>query len=440
MARRADDRSQLLDDVLACVRDALVVTDREGAVVAATRTAEYRLGAPGGLAGTALTRYVDVPANDRVERALKKEGLPPPLPVRPRGPDDDTDVFTPVWERGQTVIWRIEDEEAQREPLGPVATMIEALTDAVVAVDPLLVVTTANRAARRLFNAAVGERLTDTWHGFGLGAFVRRLFDAEALHGEAFVEDADGSSFSLTGLPSADKTMAIVVTVDSTARALRERLEREFVANAAHELQTPLTAISGLVDALTGETVLDEEVTARFNAHLRRETQRLVRLVDAMLLLARVSAAEPEHEPVELAPLLRQVGAAAMPAPGVELVVDAPADLVAHTHYGLLEAVLVNLVQNAARHTVEGRILLIARGTRRGITIEVRDTGPGMDAATRARVFDRFFKAGVRREGFGLGLAIATQAAAALQSHLELDSWPGVGSVARIVLPHEGRR
>ena len=220
-------------------------------------------------------------------------------------------------------------------------------------------------------------------------------------------------------------------------RAVRERREREFVANAAHEMRTPLTAIIGAVQALQAGAVGIPEERERFMSHLGREAARLARLSDSLLVLAQIDGTRPlPRAPVSVLEVLEDVAADLAVAPGVEVVVEGDAELVVTTNQGLVERVVANVAENAAKHTTAGRVTLSARRDGDAAVVEVRDTGPGLDAATIERAFDRFYRAGERSaDGFGLGLAIARQAAAAVGGSIALTSAPGSGTVARLVLP-----
>lgn len=115
--------------------------------------------------------------------------------------------------------------------------------------------------------------------------------------------------------------------------------------------------------------------------------------------------------------------------------VDASPAATLVSNAGLLERVVANLADNAVKYTPSGRIVLHAARDRGVVTIEVRDTGTGIRPEIAGRVFDRFFRGGDRsRDGFGLGLAIAARAAAALDGTLTLDRAPGGGTVARLTL------
>jgi PAS domain S-box-containing protein len=231
---------------------------------------------------------------------------------------------------------------------------------------------------------------------------------------------------------------AVAVFMDVTARERRERAEREFVSNAAHELQTPLAAIVSAVEVLLGGGQDDADARARFLAHIDREANRLVRLVRALLVLARAQVASDEiaTSAVGLRPLLDDVALTVRPRPGIEVRVRCPPDLAATTNRDLLEQALVNLASNAARHTGEGAIVLSARAVTGGVAIDVADSGAGLPAGDVERLFDRFSRAEPRTpDGFGLGLAIVRDAVTALGGTVSLRPRRGGGTVARIVLP-----
>ena len=232
--------------------------------------------------------------------------------------------------------------------------------------------------------------------------------------------------------------------VEVEARRVREerdRLEREFVANAAHELRSPLAAIVAAVDALVLGAKDDPVLRERFIGHLGREAERLTRLTQSLLLLARIDdERDLPRTRVCLRDVLRAVAESVRPLAAVPVEVAAvdPA-LVAHTNGDLLERALANLADNAARHTVTGHVGLSARAVPGGVAVEIEDTGPGLPEGSEGRVFDRFWRGRARTaDGFGLGLSIAAQVARALGATLELERRPGGGTVARVTLPVDG--
>jgi signal transduction histidine kinase len=108
----------------------------------------------------------------------------------------------------------------------------------------------------------------------------------------------------------------------------------------------------------------------------------------------------------------------------------------ATTHAELAERAVLNLAENAVKHTTRGHIVLSGRGDAQGVVLEVADTGSGMTVEETARATDRFYRGGGRDgDGFGLGLSIVRQIAGALSAEFELESRAGEGTVARLVLP-----
>ena len=317
--------------------------------------------------------------------------------------------------------------------------LLERLHEGVVTVDQELVVHFANAEAQRLLGRlAEGDALPDPWDGFSLREFAAALFDEHAGLEQAHVRPDDEQALAVVGIPAQPEGDTVLIVLDDlTEQERRELAEREFVSNAAHELRTPLTTIIGAVDVLQGGAKDDPVERDRFLAHIEREAERLARLARALLTLARANAGQerPQIETVALATLLQDVADEVRPAPGVELAVECPPDLLAAVNRDLLEQVLRNLGENAAKHTPSGRIVLRAFAQGRAVHVEVEDTGVGMSRETQQHVFDRFFRGRDRvSEGFGLGLAIVHRAVRSLGGRVELDSAPGEGTRVRIVL------
>ncbi|MDQ3894652.1 MAG: PAS domain S-box protein [Actinomycetota bacterium] len=225
-------------------------------------------------------------------------------------------------------------------------------------------------------------------------------------------------------------------------REQREQLEREFITNAAHELRTPLAGFIAAVEVLEAGAIDDPANREQFLDHLKREARRLARLCDSLLLLARAqSATGLPREPVQVRSLLEDVAATLHVHDGVAVEVRAPKTLAAETHRGLAELVLANVAGNAAKYTRTGAITLRARAATSKVVVEVGDTGPGMTASTAERAFDRFYRGGRRTaDGFGLGLSIGKQAAAAIDGELTLEAAADGGALARLVLPRAAGR
>ena len=226
----------------------------------------------------------------------------------------------------------------------------------------------------------------------------------------------------------------LLVVRDRTDELKRQEAEREFVSNAAHELRNPLAAISSAIEVLNSGAKDDPEAREGFLERLAFDSERMKRLTQALLTLARVEAAgEREEAQVVDVTLAAEEAATAVERPeGVELVSEVAPDLVAEGDPVLLRQVLVGLLSNAARHTSKpGAVTL--RGSRDEggvITIEVEDTGKGIPAAEQDRVFERFYRGSgaVEGHGFGLGLAIARRMVNVMGGEIGLRSTPGQGT------------
>jgi signal transduction histidine kinase len=329
------------------------------------------------------------------------------------------------------------DLEAERDRL---RQLLEGLHEGVIALDRELRIVFWNGAARSLFQEyplEAGEPLPEPWRGFPLRTFATELFDGTAVLQARVV--ADEHIFALTGIPARPGTSdAILVLADISERERRERAEREFVTNAAHELGTPLTAIRASLEVLQGGAKDDPVERERFLTLIERQTLRLGRLRRALLALAR---AQTRHEPlrleaVPLGDLLHRV-ALEIGAGDVELRVDADDDTVAFAHPELLEQVVVNLVENSLRHANATEVELVAARLESGlVAIEVRDDGKGIGPDERERLFDRFYRGNGTEngDGFGLGLAIVREAVRAVGGTIEIASGRDGGTVVSVVL------
>ena len=327
-----------------------------------------------------------------------------------------------------------EQLRAERDRLG---RLLEQLQEGVVGVDEQLVVRVANARARESFGVRLDAGLPEPWPDFSLRDFAQRLFRGDAAVAEARVDTDDDRALSVVGVPAGSSELAVIVLTDITEQERRERAEREFVANASHELRTPVSAITSAVEALqSGATEVPAERDL-FIDLIGRQAGRLGRLTRSLLILARAQTREEpiQLEPVSLMPVLDEIVASSTVPAAVSLSVDCPADMVVLAQRDIIEQVLANLLGNALKYTPEGAVAVSARQEDETIVIEVSDSGPGISAAAEPRVFDRFYTGGNgRRQGFGLGLAIVRDAVRALGGTVEIDSKPGHGTTARVIL------
>ncbi|MFN8892177.1 MAG: sensor histidine kinase, partial [Betaproteobacteria bacterium] len=239
------------------------------------------------------------------------------------------------------------------------------------------------------------------------------------------------------------------------ARALRQRNEQlesldrlkdDFMGSVTHELRTPLTSIRALGELMRDEPGMPEAQRQRFVGIVVDESERLSRLVNQVLDLAKIEAGQADWRPerLDVVPLLARAAQAAdglFRARRAELRVDAPARAPAvEADADRLLQLLINLLANAARFVPEGRGRVVLRlvVAARTLTIEVQDNGPGVPLAEQATVFEKFRQAGGPREragGTGLGLPISRRIVEHFGGRLWLASRPGEGATFGVELP-----
>ncbi|HXD56389.1 MAG TPA: HAMP domain-containing sensor histidine kinase [Thermoleophilaceae bacterium] len=203
----------------------------------------------------------------------------------------------------------------------------------------------------------------------------------------------------------------------------------QFIANASHELRTPIFSIGGFVELLRDEDI-DEETRKEFIWLMGEQIERLQKLAVSLLDLSRIDAGSLELNPeeVDLSELVREVAGEFTPAVGrheTELDLVLPEEVEAICDRERVAQIVRILLDNALRHTPRGTRVEVAAGRENGTAqLTVSDRGPGVSAVISDRVFERFYTGDAVR-GSGLGLAIARELADRMSGTIELDSKPG---------------
>jgi two-component system phosphate regulon sensor histidine kinase PhoR len=240
---------------------------------------------------------------------------------------------------------------------------------------------------------------------------------------------------------------ALIVLSDMTELRRLENVRRDFVANVSHEIKTPVTSIRLAVETLQSGAMNSAKDRERFLNVIQRHAGRLETLIEDLLRLSRLEQ-EEGREGVEMTEgRLRPVLEAALrsveiqaQAREVHLELACPEGLTARLHPALIEQAVVNLLDNAVKHSpAGGTVRLSAAAGNEEAVIEVQDQGPGIDPVHHARLFERFYRVDKARSrqqgGTGLGLAIVKHIAQAHRGRVSVESAPGRGSTFRLHLP-----
>ncbi len=224
-------------------------------------------------------------------------------------------------------------------------------------------------------------------------------------------------------------------------RAASEARLRQFVADASHELRTPVTTIRGYAELYRAGALDDAGELSEAMRRTEQEAVRMGSLVGDLLRLARLDEGRtPTTVPVDLAVLgADAVRDALASAPGREIILEAPAAAVVSGDEDGLRQVVANLVGNALVHAPDSPIRVRVSVAGERAVLEVADDGPGMADADAARAFERFYRADASRSrqhgGSGLGLAIVAATVHAHDGRVTLSSEAGTGTTVRVELP-----
>ena len=367
-------------------------------------------------------------------------------------PDTASPATDGLWAE---VLYRMEKllrarQGAQQKASSDLAQMLEAtrnLPDGVVILDQSQRIQWLNPAAERLLglspNRDVGQFVMYLVRD---SRFVEWLGNADFSH--PLTLDAPGQrnktlSLQMVPLPRSQK---MLLARDITELARVESMRRDFVANVSHELRTPITVIVGFLEAFEDMPKPDPVEFRKHIPLMREQSDRIRRLVDDLLTLARLeSEPETKDETVDLPALARRLADEAHTMSQgrhrVDLSLDSEARLIGNGQE--IYSALANLVSNAVRYTPAGGCIGLrwAPGEGGTLVFSVTDTGEGIEAQHIPRLTERFYRVDRGRSratgGTGLGLAIVKHVLQRHQARLRIDSVEGKGSVFSAVFPAE---
>jgi two-component system, OmpR family, phosphate regulon sensor histidine kinase PhoR len=323
-------------------------------------------------------------------------------------------------------------------------TLLNSMEDAVVAVSPKREVAWFNGAMKKLAAStiSVGTPLIRAVRDPDFLRVVDDVLDQQKPHSVTLFSVAPGRTFGMTSAPLPDGG-AVCVLRDNTAIARVERTRRDFIANVSHELRTPLTSLLGYTETLIDESF--DSKSREFLEIIRRNAQRMSRLTEDLLTLARVESGEDrlQEVPVSCRELLREAQAAFSEIArnrGVTIEIAGSRDFEVVADKEAIHQVFANLIDNALKYASGNKQIEIG-AVERGAEAEfyVRDFGPGIPSEHLPRLFERFYRVDKARSreagGTGLGLAIVKHIVLNHGGRAGVNSELGHGSVFWFRLP-----
>ena len=312
------------------------------------------------------------------------------------------------------------------------------MQEGLVVLDKETNIRSINSAAMRIFEAddtCVGGSFFQMQHSNDLRKALNNALDRG--HGSARLElEGRFYRFDMSSIQSEGNLLgAVILAVDITETQNAEQMRREFSANVSHELKTPLQGIIGSAELLESGMVKPED-EARFVGHIRKEASRLVSLIEDIIRLSQLDegVALPSEE-VDLLALAKEVTAIlenSAAEKNVQMTVSGDGFKVQGVRR-MLHEVLYNLCDNAIKYNIPGGSVEVHMEDRK---LTVRDTGIGIPAEHKDRIFERFYRVDKSHSkasgGTGLGLSIVKHATAYHKAEISLESTPGQGTAVTI--------
>lgn len=329
-----------------------------------------------------------------------------------------------------------------------VSRLLDHLEEGVIVLSEAMTPVLANAAARSMLGMPASGLPALLTSQEVTSVARRALVDARTIESSLNMR-AMGSHLQLRAVPLDDPAGVLVSLRDTTVEQRTQQLRRQFVANASHELKTPIASIQALAEALVDAVERDPQAAGRFGDRLVVESQRLGDLIKDLLDLSRVEdPAALNAADVDLSELARiQLKSFETVAAAKRLSLAGDIDSAVHVlgDEAQLELMVRNLIDNAIRYTAaDGHVELRLTSDAGDAVLEVTDDGPGIPLRAQARVFERFFRVDDDRArvggGTGLGLAIVKNVAESHAGSVTLVSEMDAGSTFTVRLPLAGER
>jgi len=339
-----------------------------------------------------------------------------------------------------------ENFAAVKESRSELEALLNSMTDGVIAVSPDLKVRWANHAIAGILHQPVriGVPVIELLRHPDFLATINEVLQSKHRESTIAVSLSGRRSFSVTAEPLPDGGVVSVLHDISEIERV-EKTRRDFIANVSHELRTPLTSIQGYAETLLESDGAMNESAREFMQVIRRNAERMGRLTEDLLVLARVESGEEKLDlrPHDARQLLAEAASSLQEnarAAQVELTVENIPDWSVLADSYAVQQVFGNLISNALRYAQTGKKIVVgAKERENGIEFFVRDYGPGIASEHLPRIFERFYRVDKARSresgGTGLGLAIVKHIVLNHGGAVRVESNVGHGTTFFFLLP-----
>jgi two-component system phosphate regulon sensor histidine kinase PhoR len=334
--------------------------------------------------------------------------------------------------------------------------VLSSMMEGVIALDRDEKIISINQAALNILSIkefqSKGRTIQELVRNPGFHRFLHASLDDEKMENEDFEINRENRLIINTRCAplrdSRDNRIGTLIVLNDVTKIRQlENVRKEFVANASHEIKTPLTAIKGFVEVLQHNVGQDFEQSEKFLGIVMKHVDRLNAVIEDLLSLARLEKIgekdEVQLECIALVNVIRnatQVVQYKADEKEIQLSVTCDPELIVNVDASIFEQALINLLDNAVTYSPEeSRVSVEVTSKAPNLLISIIDQGPGIPKEHLPRLFERFYRVDKARSrkhgGTGLGLAIVKHIVQAHKGKISVDSTQGEGTMFRIALP-----
>lgn len=325
--------------------------------------------------------------------------------------------------------------------------LLESLIEGVFAVSPLGIVTFANESALRFFKASKEQIIGKTFlelrqekcHNLALNCQKAEKILTGSLE---LYQKPQTLFLDVTAAPKTDKTGALLVLQDTTREVEILEMRKDFIANASHELKTPITIIQGFAEMLHDNPDLPPQTTLELTEKIVRNCQRMTTLIKDLLALADIenlpASRLNDYDLMEIIQKCKNTTVEVFKE--AQITVEGPSTMMVNGDHDLMEMAILNLINNAAKYSLTpAKVLIKAWKDEKSACFSVADNGIGIPEKDIPYLFERFYRVDKVQTkkvgGSGLGLSIVQTVIKKHGGEIKVDSTPEIGSTFTVCLP-----